>query len=366
MQHNPILNFQLLTDYLAKECSPEQAAVVERWLKEHPGREQVLQNIRGVWNEVPRHLARTVDIDRAARVIEAYASAHPVNDISQKDGVGRSDKRVLLNAPSIGRAFTAHGKRLRWTFMSVFGCAALIAGALFLNKRPSGENELPLISYPQYVTGNGHHARIPLADGSVVILSNASTLTVDPDFGRSERRVTMTGEAHFTVTASRDRPFIVEAGNTVTRVLGTTFTVRKYAEDSATRVVVTEGKVSIRAEQPLGTRALASEAILVAHAMGQVSDSGQIFVNPRVPIDGYTGWLTGQLVFRETPLKDAIRELERAYDVEIRVTDTLLLTRRITLSTSVAAKSIDDVLNLVSPVVEVRYVRAGRFITLTP
>jgi len=53
------------------------------------------------------------------------------------------------------------------------------------------------------------------------------------------------GEAHFTVAKNPARPFIVEAGGVAVRAVGTAFDVRHA--DGAIEVLVTEGKVHVRA-----------------------------------------------------------------------------------------------------------------------
>jgi len=100
----------------------------------------------------------------------------------------------------------------------------------------------------------------------------------------------------------------------MTRVLGTTFDVRRYATDTATHVVVVSGKVDVRT----GHR----RAVAVAAGMMVVSaDSTERLSTPTVT---YNGWADGHLDFHDTPLPEALSILERWYGVRFRIADSAL------------------------------------------
>ena len=81
-----------------------------------------------------------------------------------------------------------------------------------------------------------------LPDGSEVTLGAKTAIALD--FSPAERRVAMTGgEAFFNVTADENRPFIVEAGGAVVRVVGTRFDVRQHLDQVT--VSVAEGLVEV-------------------------------------------------------------------------------------------------------------------------
>ena len=94
--------------------------------------------------------------------------------------------------------------------------------------------------------------RQALADGSVVELKDGSRL--DLQFTPGERRVRLTGEAHFTVAKNPARPFIVEALGVEVRAVGTAFNVRVDA--ASVEVLVTEGKV--RVDEPARLAAMSA------------------------------------------------------------------------------------------------------------
>jgi ferric-dicitrate binding protein FerR (iron transport regulator) len=72
----------------------------------------------------------------------------------------------------------------------------------------------------------------------------------------------------------------------------------------------------------------------------------------------------GLLVLKSMPFPEAILELNRWYDVDIRLDDPVLATRRIT--GEFAADSLSDLTEILELMFKVRVVRSGRVLTLYP
>lgn len=93
-------------------------------------------------------------------------------------------------------------------------------------------------------TGNTSHVAV-LPDGSEVTLAPASELRFSKSFDGSQREVYLEGEAFFNVTHDTTRPFLVYASHVVTKVLGTSFTVKAFKDEKNITVAVRTGKVSV-------------------------------------------------------------------------------------------------------------------------
>jgi len=91
--------------------------------------------------------------------------------------------------------------------------------------------------------------RVALDDGTHVLLQPASELSVSKDFGKNTREVELKGEGFFEVSRDVTRPFLVYTNEVVTRVLGTSFSVRAYDDDKEIIVAVRTGKVSVYANK---------------------------------------------------------------------------------------------------------------------
>jgi transmembrane sensor len=91
-----------------------------------------------------------------------------------------------------------------------------------------------------YETQRGQQLDVALTDGTRLHLNGATSL--DVTIGKSERRVELTqGEAYFDVAHEPARPFVVRAGGSDTRVLGTAFDVDLGRGD--VKLAVYRGKV---------------------------------------------------------------------------------------------------------------------------
>ena len=74
----------------------------------------------------------------------------------------------------------------------------------------------------------GKVKEIELPDRSVVLLEPFSTLKYQIPFTDNERHVFLRGEAFFRIQRDTLRPFLVYANETITKVLGTSFSVKAY------------------------------------------------------------------------------------------------------------------------------------------
>jgi transmembrane sensor len=107
----------------------------------------------------------------------------------------------------------------------------------------------------------------------------------------------------------------VRAGDLVAKDLGTEFTVRAYPEDLRARVVVRKGRVAIRAAaRAKGSR----EEIVAAGQLGLMVAGGEPIVE-QADTAAWFAWTEGRLVFINTPLREAARQIERWRDVEIHL-----------------------------------------------
>lgn len=110
------------------------------------------------------------------------------------------------------------------------------------------------VDYIEEKTFNGQTRNITLPDGSVIMLNARSTLAYHPSFANN-RMVRLDGEAWFDVKADKEHPFIIETSDGLcTQVLGTSFNVSSYSENSVTKIIVQSGSVRVlRSDSILGT-----------------------------------------------------------------------------------------------------------------
>lgn len=160
-----------------------------------------------------------------------------------------------------------------------------------------------------YTTGNAQRATIQLADGSDIILAPSSTMRVA---GKNGRKIHLDGQAVFNVSQSKKDAFTVIAGTATIKVLGTTFGVRHYTQDNATRVTVAVGKVST------------GGVVLAAGDRADVTENSATHITHGIDIRSDLGWTSGTLVLNAKAFRDALPELERWFGITVRASQPLL------------------------------------------
>lgn len=99
-----------------------------------------------------------------------------------------------------------------------------------------------------------------LSDKTRISLNKHSRFFYPEKFIDSLRIVTLVGEAFFEVEPNRDKPFIIHADQTETRVVGTSFNIKAYEEDEDVQVIVVRGKVKVEIKDNLEVQPVMLEA----------------------------------------------------------------------------------------------------------
>lgn len=169
-----------------------------------------------------------------------------------------------------------------------------------------------------YVVQRGQHQSLQLPDGSTLELDADTDVQVR--LYRDRREVQLAyGQAMFSVAPDASKPFEVQAGPARVSVVGTRFAVR-YRQDGVdagqVRVEVQEGRVRVAAAQSPATALL-----LTAGQTTQVAANGLLAPVGSVAPDSVGLWRKGLLRFDNTPLAQALQEMERYGPTGLMVRD---------------------------------------------
>lgn len=159
---------------------------------------------------------------------------------------------------------------------------------------------------------------IRLADGTRVFLNRGSRITYPEQFGKARREITLNGEA-FLEVAPQKAPFMIHAGNTTTRVLGTSFNVKAYETDERIRVSVLTGKVSVT----IGSDRRNGAVILSPGEEAVYSNQEHNIRKAAADVSLALSWREGKIKFRNTSFSEAIAELNSIYNTRITYQDKL-------------------------------------------
>ncbi len=333
------VDWELLDRYLSGDATPEERARVEAWLAEDPERWAQVAELRDA--------------------IERAALSEPAVEEAKADIWARLQREI--GGAGEGRRPAPRSLGLtpapRWSTGAQIAAAivlAVIGAAVVAVLMSRGHQAPPRERLAR--TLPGQRATLKLPDGTSVILGVASSLRYPATFGSATRGVALEGEAYFRVMHEERRPFSVRAGTLVAEDIGTEFIVRAYPEDSAARVVVREGKVGIRA----AASAQAPRRVVSAGELGRLG-AGREPVVEAADTALYFAWTDGRLVFDRTPLRDALPQLSRWFDLEFRLADTAL--GSVPLTATFRSQPTPDVLDNLAASLGMRQRRQGRVVT---
>ena len=344
------MDWQLLDRYLSGNASPEEQERMEAWLAEDP---QHWAQLAAVREALEKAALSDPAVERAraevwARIEREIGGA---GNQAGRDRVKRPRRVPEFIVPTRQRWFTA-ARLAAALFVAVIGGTAI--GFLLL-RRPSST---PAEAMQVARTTPGQRAMFRLSDGTQVVLGVASVLRYPREFGKASREVSLEGEAYFEVVHQKSRPFVVRAGDLVAKDLGTQFTVRAYPDDAGARVVVREGRVAIRA----ASREAGGPLRVVAPGqLGRLGGGGEPMVE-RADTTAWFAWTEGRLVFDGIPLREALPQLGRWFDLEFRLADSAL--GDVPLSATLRTQPTPDVLNNLAASLGMRQRQNGRLVTI--
>jgi transmembrane sensor len=173
-----------------------------------------------------------------------------------------------------------------------------------------------------YTSGIGERRQVALDDGSSILLNTATNAVVH--WTPTLREVSLTrGEAVFEVAKDPNRPFVVRAGVTTVKAIGTAFVVRN--DGGRVDVIVTEGVVEVmRTDGALTQRLTAGHRAQIARAQPTHLETLAASETRRE-----LAWETGWLEFDGQPLGEAVEQINRHNRRHVVVTDAALARRPI-------------------------------------
>ena len=174
--------------------------------------------------------------------------------------------------------------------------------------------------------------------------------------------VYLEGEAYFEVAKDEEKPFVVKLNKQDITVLGTTFNVQAYKDESYSIVTLLSGRVMLDAFNELGESTSRmflkpNQRALSDNKSGSVSlcDVNASFAN---------AWVNGEYKFKDEPLLFICKRLENYYNVQIHLNDPRLEQIRYTGTFSLE-QDIMDVFRIIDYEKQFAFKRVKRDIFIT-
>ncbi|MES2623642.1 MAG: FecR domain-containing protein [Pseudomonadota bacterium] len=289
---------------LSAGASERELQEIHAWLDENPEHIRVLQSVACLWDQVSV-LSELSDIFP----LEEYVPARP----------HPARRGFIYSALVVVVIFIfMQSPMLTWLDARLFQAAG---------------NTMQM----SYETRIGQQSTVVLPDGSEVLLNTNSRVEVT--FSSVERNIVLhRGEAQFTVTKDKARPFRVHANGGIVEAVGTMFTVQQTLSKKL-EVTVLEGVVNFtRTKEPAlnqaaqqeqqatpdptpGFAAIESIPLSAGESVEVEETSDEILKQTFQPEELATrlAWRDGMLLFEGDPLAKVIEEVSRYTSIQIDV-----------------------------------------------
>lgn len=164
--------------------------------------------------------------------------------------------------------------------------------------------------YNKIVVPRGGEYFVTLSDGTKVWLDAGSELEYPVNFSADRREVKLKGEAYFSVTKDKAKPFLVQSGEYSVRVYGTEFNVNAYNPRQIETVLV-EGSIGFKPNVSSAECMLQPNQLAVVNVETGESEIREVDIYP------YIAWKNQDIVFANERLESIMEKVSRWYDVVV-------------------------------------------------
>jgi ferric-dicitrate binding protein FerR (iron transport regulator) len=355
----------LLSKKLSNAADADEAAEYYDLLKAHPEWTAVAEQITQIWTTHKKGK----DNYNAELAFEQHLSKLKDN------GIFLTELETPVAPPTGGEEGTGRPARKKVKPFLFAGLAVCFLGFfIWWGLQPTPQEAMPAKALSEVSTRAGSKTRVVLPDSSIVWLNAGSRLTYDEQFGRTNRTISLTGEAFFDVRKSKV-PFIIIATGVRIKVLGTAFNVRSYPNETTTETTLIRGEVEITLDKRPGELFVLKpkEKLTVSVVPPGKSEKGKGKQEPIAVLSGLrlaadetvleTSWVENKLVFEDEPFERLAYSLERWYNVTIEFQHKQLGKER--LSGSFTTETVQEALEALQLTTPFRYTIKGRQIIIS-
>jgi ferric-dicitrate binding protein FerR (iron transport regulator) len=188
------------------------------------------------------------------------------------------------------------------------------------------------VAFNTIVVPKGNRTQIVLPDSTKVWLTNDTKFVFPEKFKAGSREVELIGEAYFEVKHDEEKPFFVKVGKNRIKVLGTTFAVTAYPDDSFVETSLVEGKVIF--ELGAESEKKVSYEIAPGFTLNYDRNDGRM-TRAKIETSFYDYWKKGIYTFKDESLENLANKIYRIYNIQMVFEDDFLKRKTFTGTLSV-------------------------------
>ena len=273
----------LITKYLSNTITKEEEALFLKLINDSQARRQYEEAL-AVWNLTSKlKTSFDPDLKLQAAIFNSRINTSP------------SEAPLKLSKP-----IKMAPRKVRYWVKIAAAIIILVASSFVILTITNKVTETNLITVET-------KSEFSLPDGSKVWLNENSRLTYPTEFGNVARQVDLAGEAYFEVKSNADLLFIITNGNTQTKVLGTSFSVKDNIAMGVIEVAVVSGKVSLSGKRQT------NEQILFPGYKGVYNKKDNSIINIENDDPNFLAWKTGEIEFHNSTFADVVKTLENYF-----------------------------------------------------
>jgi len=296
-----------ITLYLQNEADNEEREFVENWIKKSASNKKYFEEYKTIWESTKnKSVFEEIDINKEW---DTFKTETGIKDAKKSYSKNQWFKIAASLVILLGMGFYAN---------LIFNSEVHIIAEL------------------------GEENKFVLPDNSMVWLNEGSELLYKKDFKGKVRQVELIGEGFFEVRKNVNKPFVVKAEHTETKVLGTSFNIKSLKEQQQIEVVLVTGKVEFLSKN--------QKVILLPGDKVIALSNGEIVKNKNQNVN-FDSWKTGVLNFEKDLLSQVFYDIGKLYDKEIQIENAQLLD--CTLTNNFNKESFEEVLETLKIVFDI-------------
>ncbi|MBN2521056.1 MAG: FecR domain-containing protein, partial [Bacteroidales bacterium] len=284
MGRKEVINWNVIAKFLLKETTEEENSQVKDWFESNSKNKDEFEKIK-----------------KSLHLVEL------INDIDTIN-VESSLMRLKNKFPKHSNIFKLNRRLLLRIAASILIILSIGYGALLLNN----SNKTRFV---EIYSENQNNLVELLPDGSTVYLNANTYFKYTKKFDGDERKVELSGEAFFEVTPEKTKPFIIDAGKSLIKVLGTSFNVKAYKHNKKTTVSVNSGLVEVYNKNILGAEK--KGLLLEEGTQGTLLLANNKIDKSEIENQNYLSWKSKIINFNQNPLYEVAEVLESVYQIKI-------------------------------------------------
>ncbi|MCY1721811.1 DUF4974 domain-containing protein [Prolixibacteraceae bacterium Z1-6] len=327
---------ELLHKFLNNQCTSEELAEVVDWIKTN-GVSPYLEE----WG---------VDLLRNSKGVKQYRSKERYNSMLNSIHHEIILEQLVSPVKKAGNKVSI----LTWlTRAAALFLLPVIAYFFFTISQQNFEiNELShaQIDSLEIIAPVGSKTIVQLSDGTEVFLNHGSKLKYPQKFVGSNREVILSGEGYFKVAHDQEKPFVVKTSELNVTALGTEFNVLAYPNEDIIEATLVNGVVSLENSSNGSNNSLGRLEPL--QHVRYYTKTKQI-VSSMGNIERYISWKEGRLIFKNEPIEQIAKRLNRWYNVEIEFENDIV--KDYTYTATFVDETLFQILDLMELATPIKY-----------